>query len=393
MVFRLKIDLSVIVNEMLDRLPKSIWSSKMTRFLDPCMGGGQFIVEIERRLRAAGHGDDNIAERVFGVEKSQLFNDYAVNRHGLVGTFSVDKNDVPAILTDEDMKFDAIVGNPPYNSPKTLKKGSKKPGGGSTLWDRFVVQSFDRCQTGGHVCLVHPIGWRSFTGDYEKIAGIYMENNLVYLSMNDYAKGKKTFGAGTAYDVVVCQKTKYGKRTVVVDFDGNTSDRDLSKYSCIPSGKLDDIIPMLAVAGEDTCEVLYSSIAYESRKPFVSRDRSKKFKHPIVHSVNVDNVPTFLYSSLNNRLTPDGKNFFGVSKVIFARWSGTMLDLGGDYGCSQDTRAIVDTPNNLPKILKAIRSDKLINMMRYLNWGSGMPDTYNKDAFKLFRKDFWKKFA
>ncbi len=66
MLSRLKFAIAPLVKEILDNLPDSIWTSSSTTFLDPAMGGGQFLVEIERRLRVAGHSDENIANRVFG---------------------------------------------------------------------------------------------------------------------------------------------------------------------------------------------------------------------------------------------------------------------------------------------------------------------------------------
>ena len=70
MVFRLKLD-NALANEMVSKLPESLFLSDCTSFLDPSMGGGQYVVAIEDRLRKMGHSDANIKNRVFGVEKSR----------------------------------------------------------------------------------------------------------------------------------------------------------------------------------------------------------------------------------------------------------------------------------------------------------------------------------
>ena len=116
----LKQPLKQLVNEMLDQLPKSVWRSKTTTFFDPAIGGGQFVAEIERRLRAAGHSDENIKSRVFGFEYSLALIDIAINMNNLVGTYK-------KILYEDffewntDMKFDVVVGNPPYLKGTWLK--------------------------------------------------------------------------------------------------------------------------------------------------------------------------------------------------------------------------------------------------------------------------------
>ena len=81
MLGRLKFELTELVNEMLDQLPKSIFESETSTFLDPCMAGGQFVLGIETRLREYGHSDANIAERVFGVAPRELIVNFAVNKH------------------------------------------------------------------------------------------------------------------------------------------------------------------------------------------------------------------------------------------------------------------------------------------------------------------------
>ena len=66
MLSRLKFPIEPLVKNMLDQLPMDVWTSSTTTFLDPAMGGGQFLVEIQRRLRAAGHSDDNmVAKKTF----------------------------------------------------------------------------------------------------------------------------------------------------------------------------------------------------------------------------------------------------------------------------------------------------------------------------------------
>ena len=88
MLIRLKFDISALVQEILDRLPPEVWISAITTFLDPSIGGGQFVAEIERRLRAHGHSDANIRSRVFGYERGPVAIQYAVNKHNLVGNYT-----------------------------------------------------------------------------------------------------------------------------------------------------------------------------------------------------------------------------------------------------------------------------------------------------------------
>lgn len=146
MIGRLKFDISDLVAEMLDQLPESVWTSTDTTFLDPCMGGGQFVAEIERRLRDHGHNDENIASRVHGFENNLMRVNYAINKHNLVGNYQANINFLEA---DVQKKFDVIVGNPPYQD-------GNKQGGQNKIYNQFAKKSLDLMTDNSNLILVTP---------------------------------------------------------------------------------------------------------------------------------------------------------------------------------------------------------------------------------------------
>ena len=145
MLARLKFDLDSLANELLDHLPAEVFKSSTTTFMDPCMGGGQFVAAIENRLRSYGHSDENISQRVFGVESSRLRINYAINTHKLVGQYSYCEN---YLEYDEKMKFDVVIGNPPYQHPtnKSMK-----------LWTLFSIKALEL--SNAHTLMVTPSVW------------------------------------------------------------------------------------------------------------------------------------------------------------------------------------------------------------------------------------------
>lgn len=218
MIQRLKFTFNNLINEMLDKLPQEVWINPTKTFLDPEIGGGQFISAIEKRLRAFGHSDENIKSRVWGFSDSLLSINFAVNKHKLVGnykhvSYSFDKN--PAIHVynknsmehDLPMKFDVVVGNPPYNKGKL----SGASGSGNSIWEKFLPTLWNYVSDNGYVCFVHPPEWRTnrYSSRKRKASDLMFNHQIIWL------KAAFPFpGAGCYVDAYVLQKSSIVSKTV-----------------------------------------------------------------------------------------------------------------------------------------------------------------------------------
>jgi site-specific DNA-methyltransferase (adenine-specific) len=145
MLSRMKFEIEQLVTEILDQLPESIWTSPTTTFFDPAIGGGQFVRAVEQRLRACGHSDSNIRGRVFGFEESDLHIRYAVNKYKLVGQYHRKPYD-KFLEMDDSMKFDVVIGNPPYQDNA----------GQNTLYPKFYAKAVNLAKDVGSVAMITP---------------------------------------------------------------------------------------------------------------------------------------------------------------------------------------------------------------------------------------------
>lgn len=141
MLARLKFDLDSLVGLMLKHIPHELIVNGTV--LDPCIGGGQFVKIIEKIKRDAGKTDTEIKNSVFGIEGNKLRRDYAVNRFDLKGTYTVEN-----FLLKEfnGMKFDVIIGNPPYQDSA----------GQNTLYPKFYSKSVELCKPNGYIAMITP---------------------------------------------------------------------------------------------------------------------------------------------------------------------------------------------------------------------------------------------
>lgn len=138
---------------------------------------------------------------------------------------------------------------------------------------------------------------------------------------------------------------------------------------------------------------MYSRSDYETRGNHMSIDKDNEFKYPVVYGMPLKGVK-FVYSTRDNGM-------FGVPKLIIANGSSySLLDLDGEYGMTQYSFAVVDTPENLIQIQKVIESPWFRTLKSNF---CGLGDSINKNAIidaqgkmrkfmSEFRKDFWKEF-
>jgi hypothetical protein len=172
--FRLKLPIQPLVSQMLDQLPDSVWQDPTIRFLDIAFGGGQFVLEIRRRLLAAGHSQQNVADRIWGCESLLTRVKYVQNwfKSGLHNLHVRD----PLTHDWGDMKFDVVVGNPPYQSNESS---------GKKLWPLFIEKSFELLNPNGYLAMVTPATWvnRPQGRSYQQITTmLFTHNHLQYVN-------------------------------------------------------------------------------------------------------------------------------------------------------------------------------------------------------------------
>lgn len=387
-----------LVNKMLDKLPKDVWSNPNLKWLDPANGIGNFLITVINRLMD-GLKDFEIdnEKRYKHIVENMIYACELQEKNMIVWLHTIDPEGkyntnfyIGSFLGKEFNigidKFDIVVGNPPYNNDQ---KAEGKRGGGSTLWNKFVIKVLNFfLKENGYLVFVHPTIWRkpqSEKSSSREVSKLMMSRQIHYLEMHNSKDGMSTFNAGTRYDFYVLENCDIYTTTKINDEDRTVTNVDIKGYDFIPNKGLEFFNKILAKEGDEKCQIIFNRTNYGSDRSYVVENKDYVYRYTLVHSTPKSGN-RYLYSSRNDR------GHFGISKIIFGE-SGindVIIDTDGEYGMSQGSMAIpvksIEEANNIKKVLL---SDKFSFFLESVMWSNFRIDWR---LFKYLKKDFWKEF-
>lgn len=293
-----------VVTMMIDSLEREsaeIFQRTDSTFIDLYMKSGMYITEITKRLfKNTRHHYDSDAECVKHILENQVyglaptgilqgitqsyifgFDDNSIGRHNFIqydllpntkdGT--VGQKLAELFNGGNNMKFTAVVGNPPYQEALNLNKMSR------SIYPQFVESSVS---VGDNVSLVMPARWMSgedgpykeTSGFVGKMKGYGIKSFTLYPNSQDLFQGVDIKG-GVCYfllkggdsDKVNYTLSEYSKSTTeTVSFDNKLDDNIIIRYP-----ELNSIVQKIdySAAGTNFKESLASmKTQVSSRNPY-----------------------------------------------------------------------------------------------------------------------------
>lgn len=353
-------------------------------FLDPHCKTGTFLRWVHQMFTERGVSETDIQKQVGGIENDPVY--LVIARH-ISGIENIqyknllDDNELAIFIHDNMKKFDAIVGNSPYQAPanKERKGGSPK-----SIWEKFVHLSLSCLKDGGYLCYIHPSRWRKPEDELWSVLG---SKQMEWLKIYDNAAATDLFGVGTTADCYVLKNIPYVSPTTVIDCDGKEHTIDFREWAWLPSAEYELIKSILAKDNDEKCELLYDCVYHNQRKDIVNGEEPNgAFVNPCVNHTKKNGVIEYLYSNTKDR------GHFGITKVIIADNGHVrpINDSDGKLGMTECCFAITSvSKSDCERVCNALSSDKFAKVVWATKWGNYRTE-YR--MFRHFRKDFWKDF-
>jgi hypothetical protein len=180
-----------LINKLLDLFPKTVWSNPDLLWLEPNCGKGFFVIKIFQRLmkglkskiinnkKRAKH---IIEKMIYMVELNKENVNYCKKLFGEKANIICSDYLNPDVFSD--IKFDCIVGNPPFQDNFGLtKSGERILGGKNKLYERiFLKCSEQHLKQKGHMSFIVPTNM--FSGNTLKSYQNLIQNFVTFVSFN-----------------------------------------------------------------------------------------------------------------------------------------------------------------------------------------------------------------
>lgn len=389
-----------LIDELLDALPKSVWTNPDLKWLDPAAGLGQFSAVIYMRLlKSLEKKIPDLINRKAHIIKNMLFM-VELNKKSVTDLkriFGPSANIVNADFLDvkETWKndlgvetFDIVIGNPPFQSPK--KSDYKGGAGKNILWDKFVISvlSSTILNHSGYLAFITPAAWRRPESSLYEL--MTRKNKLLFLHIYSKQDGIQLFGIKSRFDLYVIEKNvdeselHYNTNILIDETRSYHKSFPVSSWPFIPNYAFESIRKIMVPLGKGI-PIIFDSSYYHYAHP-LSKKQSEKNKFPVVHGIVKDGL-IIKYSDAKN------PEHIGIKKVLlnFNEKQYPYVDYEGKYGMSQLTFGIpISSKIQGQQIKTAILSPRFQEILEATKWGAFQTD-YR--MFKYFDPLFYTKMA
>lgn len=344
-----------LIKEMFAMIPKETFSDKNAKWLDPGAGTGFFSIYLFFQLDIGlSEVITNKKERHEHIIKKMIFiiEIQEDNCISLFNLFGKDANIINEdyIKYDTNIKYDFIIGNPPYNA-NGLKKvptnsKEKKTSDGETMWIPFIKKSVSLLKDKGKLLMIIPSIWMK--PDRARTYYYLMNYKILKIRCFNNTETNKIFSREAQTPTCILLLSKETKTNIDVQkkieielYDKQRKDYFLHKFN------LNNPIPVFGVSIINKIKPFIEEFGgikvFKSNTPkknsIFSDIKTDLYKYPNIKTAILEgNRPQLIINYSN---TP--QSFFEESKIVLPHkmYGFPYIDKDGAYGISNRDNYII----------------------------------------------------
>ncbi len=356
-----------LINEMLDKLPNEIWKNKNIKWLDPASGMGNFPIAVYLRLMDGLKNEiTNENARKKHILENMLYMCELNKKNVLVCRQIFDiNNEYKLNLYEGDtlefkptMKYDIILGNPPYNKGGIKSHTGKLLGiKNETIWTKFVEKAFELLKPNGYLIYINPLSWLKKS---HSLHNIMLEKHIIWMKLFDNSQSKIMINADIPISLYILQNSiniKKNKTQIISVLKRRnlttTSYEYLSKKYSIPLAYHSIFNKLINFIETNNLQLEYSTKTVKSigQKIKIS-EILEEYKLEDMYAVDTYTIKEGIIIKKVNKKHPDTNK----RKIIIANkssFNGAFIDEGTLGLTGSDKTYIIG--DNLELILKMLK--------------------------------------
>jgi len=269
---------------IVNQIPVAVLMKPCVTILNVAFGHGTEADVLVRRMVSLGRSAEEARAAIRLVDKYTPF----VNFARLRGYTKVDKADFQKWAEEyHGMKFDIVIGNPPYQASV---KESTKSGSSHSLWPLFVKIAIDLLEDDGLLVFVTPTDWRSVAVDGKRDTFEDLRSTVAMTTVRAvFTRVDESYfklGQSIKIDAYILQKGKHHGQTyvhdTVTDAAGYIEQGGLVPHAVTSSLAL-SIIQKVALRGGDVLKIEVCSSSYgftNSPSSIAALEKGGDYKYP-----------------------------------------------------------------------------------------------------------------
>jgi hypothetical protein len=205
------------VDEILDKLPKDIWTKKHLKWFDLASGMGQFPIAVYLRLLEGLKEEiKNVKERKKHILENMLYmcelnkknvlvckQIFDINNEYKLNLYEGDTLEFNPYNTFKVKQFDVILGNPPYNKGGIRSHTGKQLGEkNETIWTKFIEKAFIWLKPNGYLAYINPLSWLKKS---HSLHNIMLEKHIIWMKLWDNSQSKSIINADIPISLYLLQ--------------------------------------------------------------------------------------------------------------------------------------------------------------------------------------------
>ena len=207
----------ILVNEMLDKIPKEVWKNKNLKWLDPATGMGNFPIAVYLRLME-GLKDEikDVKERKKHILENMLYmcelnkknvlvcnQIFDINNEYKLNLYEGDTLEIKPFEIFKVKQFDIILGNPPYNKGGIRSHTGKQLGEkNETIWTKFIEKAFKWLKPNGYLAYINPLSWLKKS---HSLHNTMLEKHIIWMKLWDDSQSKGMINADIPISLYILQ--------------------------------------------------------------------------------------------------------------------------------------------------------------------------------------------